>query len=305
MTSARRPLLQHRLIVVLGKGGVGRTTVSVALAAAAKRQGLRACVVELGESAAAAQLGLQGRSYAFRRGSHDIETWSLTVTECLEEFGRRKLRLPAVARGVLRNKTVLTFVDAVPGLNDLLVLGKVENLVTEPLPGDPSFDVLVLDAPATGHGITLLQAAATMSGLARSGPFHELSKRIGLFLADLEQTAVVIATLPEELPVSETLELAAQLGQEGLEVHTVVANRVESPFPDPPGVAAVLERLEDLPGAGPLRELLVARSDRAERQQDALEQLAAGLPHTRRVRIPRVDPEQRIEVLGASLAEQL
>ncbi|MCB9688515.1 MAG: hypothetical protein H6735_25990 [Alphaproteobacteria bacterium] len=303
--TARRPLLEHRLVVVLGKGGVGRTTVSVALAAAARRKGLRPCVVELGEGAAAAQLGLEGRSFAFRRGSHDIETWSLTVMECLEEFGRRKLRLPALARGVLRNKTVLTFVDAVPGLNDLLLLGKIENLITEPLPGDPHFDVLILDAPATGHGITLLQAAATMSSLARSGPFHELSKRIGLFLADIDQTAVVIATLPEELPVSETLDLTAQLSQEGLGVHTIVANRVEEPFPTPPGADAVLERLRTVPQAAALSDLLRATSDRAERQEEAMELLAAGLPHTRRVRIPRVDPERRIDELGARLEEQL
>ncbi len=300
-----RSLLQHRLIVVLGKGGVGRTTVAVGLAAAARRKGLRACVVELGEGAAAAQLGLDGRSFAFRRGSHGVDTWSLTVSECLDEFGRRKLHLPGLAVGLLRNRAVLTFVDAVPGLNDLLLLGKIENLIGEPLPGDPVYDVMILDAPATGHGITLLQAADTMSTLARSGPFHDLSAKIGTFLSNRDLTAMVLVTLPEELPVSETVELAALLSAEGMSAHTVVANRVEPPFPDPPGAEAALGRLVDVPDAAPLAELLQTSADRAERQRAALADLARHLPGVQALELPRVDPGRRIDELGARLAEIL
>ena len=216
-------LFDHPLIVVLGKGGVGRTTLTAALGIAAAEQGKRACVLEFGTLAALPpKFGLTGRSFAFRKGAPGLDVWSLTVPEALEEFGARKLHLPGFARRVVRNRFVSTFVDAVPGLHDLLLLGKVENLISEPRSDDPVYDTLILDAPATGHGITLLQAAATMTEITRAGPFYELSRAIEVFLGDPARTGLVVATLPESLPVSETLELIDQLNAESFVTHTVI-----------------------------------------------------------------------------------
>lgn len=270
-------LFDHRLIVVLGKGGVGRTTIAAALGAAAARRGKRACVAELGEVAALGpRLGLTGRSFAFRRTALGVDVWSLTVSECLEEFGRRKLRLPSMATGVLRNRFVTTFVDAVPGLHDLLLLGKIENLLSEPRPGDPRYDVMIVDAPATGHGITLLQAARVMTEITKSGPFYELAKVIDDCLGDPARTALVLVTLPEELPVAETVELAQAVLTDGFAPHTIVANRVErDPIPEPPGASAVLDVLGRVPDGQPLADLVVGLRDRALRQRTALADLRA------------------------------
>ncbi|MEQ1565673.1 MAG: ArsA-related P-loop ATPase [Myxococcota bacterium] len=294
-------------MAVLGKGGVGRSTVTAALGVAAARLGKRVCVAELGQdSALPPKLGLGGRSFAFRRGSHGVDVWSVTVSECLRDFARRKLGLPSFASSVVHNRFVDTFVDAVPGLNDLLVLGKIENLLNEPHPSDPQFDVLILDAPATGHGLTLLQAARTMSEITRAGPFHDLADTIDRFLSDPTRTATVAVTLLEELPVQETLELCGALVAEGFPPAAVIANAVEPPpIPSPPGAAAVLAALEHLEGAAPLRELVVEANARADRHASALQALQVGAAPLGVATVCSAPRATDVAAIGAALAAQL
>lgn len=311
---ARVKLFDHRLVIVLGKGGVGRTTITAALAVAAARLGKRACVVEFGDTASLPpKFGLTGRSFAFRRGGPGVDVWSLTVPECIEEFAGRKLKLPPFARSVVRNRFVTTFVDAVPGLHDLLLLGKLENLISEPLPSDPHYDLFVLDAPATGHGLTLLNAARTLTEITRTGPFYELARSIEVFLADPAKTATVLVTLPEDLPVQETLELARSLSGSGpdsdsFRPHTVIANQVEPiPIPDPPGTPAVVERLHTLPDAALLTDLVIGAQARADRHRSALADLRAGLSELhidQLVHAPRC-PTDIVRRVGAALVEVL
>ncbi len=297
-------LLDHRLVVVLGKGGVGRTTLAASLGVAAARAGRRACVVELGEGGALPQkLGLSARGSSLRRGMHGVDVWTLTVEECLDAFGRRKLRLPSFAATVLQNRLVTTFVDAVPGLHDLLLLGRIETLLSQPRGGDPRYDVIVVDAPATGHGITMLQAAQTMTEVTRTGPFFELALAIQKMVADRNRTAIAIVTLAEELPVSETLELVGLLTEDGFAAHTVIANRIEHPpVPDPAAVPLVLETLAKVPDGVGLAELTAAATERAERQVEALDTLRrafANAAATGVVTAPRADRDTLLAVSDA------
>lgn len=306
-------LFKHSLAIVLGKGGVGRTTLTAALGVAASLRGHRSCVAELGEHAALPEkLGLSGRSFAFRSGTPaggqaQVDVWSLTVPECLEEFGTRKLHLPGFARRVVRNRFVSTFVDAVPGLHDLLLLGKIENLISEPRPGDPVYDTLFLDAPATGHGLTLLQAAQTLTEISRAGPFYELSRAIDVFIADRDRTALVLATLPEALPVAETLELAEQLIAEGLRPHTVIVNCVpDATLPTQPPMAQVLPLLRQA-GAAELALLAQQAHEEQVRHASALATLAeglAGLGLAPAVQAPLAHSDT-VAVVGAALAREL
>lgn len=283
----RRPLFDHRLVFVLGKGGVGRTTMTAALGRAAAHRGGRAAVAELGASAALAlRFGLSGRSFAFRRGwspegspsGPGVDVWSLTVPECLEDFGARKLRLPGFARRLLRNRFLTTFVDAVPGLHDLLLLGKIENLIREPRRDDPRFDTLFVDAPATGHGMTLLTAARTMTGITRTGPFFDLARTIEEFVEDRTLTALALVTLPEALPVSETLELIDALQAQGFVPHTVFVNQVElAAVPPELPRSVVAEALDGVPGGEELMVLVKQAWSRQDRQSAALATLSEGL----------------------------
>ncbi len=301
-------LIDHRLVVVLGKGGVGRTTVSAALAIAAAEAGKRVSVAEFGTGALPRLFGMTGRSWAFRAARPGVDVWSMTVPESLEEFAGRKLGLPPFARRVVRNRLVTTFVDSIPGLHDLILLGKLENLVNEPRRDDPVFDLTIVDAPATGHGITMLQAARTMTDITRAGPFFELAKGIEVFLADREKTATVLVTLPEALPVSETAELADQLLDEGYRPHSIVANGVQdAPLPDIPSLAQVEATLARVNHGAALAQLVRSAAARRQRHLDALETLEK---HVNRLGLapPLVVPyvhDRSVERMGQAIAAQL
>jgi len=224
------------MIIITGKGGVGRTTVTAALGLAAAASGKRVAIVELSGMANLAPLfGLTGRSFAPRTVSENLDILSMTPQECLDDFGRRKLRVTALVGLVMRSRVVKAFLDAVPGLHDLLQMGKLENMLSEPLPGDPIYDLMVLDAPATGHGLTLLAAARAMREMTRVGPFAELARIIEVFLADRTKSGLILVTLPEALPVNESLEMRDALKRDGTDLEAVIVNMVERPpLPDTP-----------------------------------------------------------------------
>jgi anion-transporting ArsA/GET3 family ATPase len=225
--------------------------------------------------------------------------------------------MDAIVRLLFKNRVMTAFIDAVPGLHDLLQLGKIENLLNEPSGSDPHYDLLVVDAPATGHGVTLLASARTMSEMSRVGPFHDLAKIIERQLEDPKRTAVVVVTLPEDLPVSETLELLDQLGDERALVGTVVVNGVrDEAIP----ASGDWERVRQDLAASPdpdLRELLRLADGQVERQgleRAAVERLDAGVSAVlgRRVavaKLPRVEPHDvgpsDVQALADALYAQL
>lgn len=284
-------LLSHRLIVVTGKGGVGRTTLSSALGIAAARSGRRAAVVEMSGAAEVARcLGFEERAYRPRTVEPRLDTFSMTARECLEDFGARKLGLGALTRRLLNNRVTRAFFEAVPGLHDLQQLGRLENLLLEPLPDDPIYDVVILDAPATGHGLTLLSAARSMREMTRVGPFTELAALIESFLSDQEKTALVLATLPETLPVHESVELAESLAADGGRLSAVLVNQMRPPpLPESPPWSDVKQRL--IAAGSPWDEVatIAGRSVAAfEAQEQALAELRSGLPDLPILPAPRV-----------------
>ncbi len=274
-------LFAHRLLVVTGKGGVGRTTTAAALGAAATAAGKRAIVVEMdGLRGLSVTMGMDDRSYAPRPTELGPSVMSLTPTDAIEDFGRRKLRLNALVGLVFRSRLMGTFIDAVPGLNDLVQLGKIEDMLNSPLPGETPWDLVILDAPATGHGLTLLAAARSMAEITRVGPFYELASIIERLLSDRTNTGIVITTLAEELPVAETLQLLDALEVDGSQVAAVVVNQVREPrLPDTPAWPAVRQRFHACPDDDVRVHAILA--DRAWGRQvgqaDALEQLQRGL----------------------------
>lgn len=295
---------------------MGRTAVASALALAAAREGRRVCLAELsGGQDLAPWFGLVGRSYAARNVAPGVDLVSLTAHEAFEDFGRRKLRLGALIGVFLRNRVTRAFIEAVPGLHDLLQLGKIENMISEPLPGEPIYDLVVLDAPATGHGLTLLAAARSMRELARVGPFHDLARIIEQFLADRERTGILLVTLPERLPVSESLELLSALREDRAELAGVVVNQVAGELlPDAAAWPRVRRALEAVTQTDPSRraefEGLAALADRAALRLTAQEEVLRDLPQALSgahgaplpvVRLPLISPTPRPPQLAAEL----
>lgn len=221
-----------RLQFVIGKGGVGRSTVAAGLAVAAGSRGLRSLVIELNGLADIGRRHGLDRSYEPIEIAANTDWRSLTTRDCVIDFGRRQLKLGAMSTRILGSRRLQKFLDAIPGLPDLLQLGKIENLLNEPAPGEPVYDRVIVDCPATGHGLTLLDAPATMTEVSRAGPFHDLARNIAEMLVD-GTTGVVVTTLPERLPFSETVELLQGIQSRPVPLDQVVLNRVlPQPLPE-------------------------------------------------------------------------
>lgn len=292
-----------RLLIVAGKGGVGKTTVTAALAKMAATAGRPATIIEVE--------GKSGIGNVF--GRRDLLTYeqvelaplvtgrTLTpddaLLEYLKDHGMKRISKRLAASGAL--DVVST---AVPGLKDILVLGKVKQLERA---GD---ELLVLDAPAAGHAVTFLTSAAGLLDAARVGPIRAQAQDVVDLLSDPARCEVVLVTLPEETPVNEVVETAYKLEDRvGIKLGPIVVN----------GVYPVLDGLGDEAPAGAgltsgqrrsLREAADFRRCRQELQSEQLQRLRDALPLPQ-LRLPflftpEVGPAE-LDVLAAELAAQV
>jgi anion-transporting ArsA/GET3 family ATPase len=209
----------------MGKGGVGRTTVTAALGMVAARRGRRAIVCEVsGQADLPALFGQEGRQAEERRVAPGLAAISIEPESARREYLERRLRSGTLAR-ILDRPLFQLLTAAAPGLAELVTIGKVWDLAQlDSGRRGASHNLAIVDAPATGHGLALLQAPRTYASVARVGPIHHQALRIDRFLHDRELTAVLGVALPEEMPVNETLELEARLGEEDLGLDAVVVN---------------------------------------------------------------------------------
>jgi len=222
------------MIVVTGKGGVGKTTVSAALAVALARRGKRVLVAMV-----QAKERLSSLLEVPRIGPHNtsvlpgIDAVNMTPDASLEEYGLLVFRIRAVSRLVFENRFVRAFLHAVPGLDAWAMLGKATyHAIERDKSGAFRYDTVILDAPATGHALSLLGLPRTLAEIAPPGPLRRDGRERHELLADPERTEILPVTLLEEMPVTETSELVARLRNDlGLPVRRVVLNAVpESRF---------------------------------------------------------------------------
>jgi anion-transporting ArsA/GET3 family ATPase len=225
-------LLAHPLLVVTGKGGVGKSTVSAALAVAAARRGLRTIVVEVSareDLARALGTSNVAGAYTERTASDRLHHISIDPQSAMEEYLRRQLPVGALGGILARSRIFTALTAATPGLREFLTIGKVWELAQPErrTRGTQPYDLVVLDAPATGHGLAMLRAPSTFASVARVGPIARQGGEIASFVEDPRRTAVVAVSTAEEMPVSETLELRAQVREQvGLDLALVVVNAV-------------------------------------------------------------------------------
>jgi anion-transporting ArsA/GET3 family ATPase len=306
-------LFQRHLIFVTGKGGVGKSTVALALGIAAARSGKRTIVAQL-----AGGDYLQ-RAFDQRRGGHfeeirlapSLYTISIDAQAAMEEYLLVKVPGP-VASLLSRSRLFGAFAMATPGMRELLQVGKAWELAQprrRTREADP-YDLVIVDLAATGHGIATLHAPRTFAEIARVGPIAHQGEVIAGTIADREFTAVIAVTTAEEMPVNETLELHEQLLADGLELDAVILNAL---YPerlsaaDAAVLARALQRCSATPGRAAI-EATLSEHARAAIQAQQAERLRAPFAG-RLVSLPflfeaELGPPQ-LERLAALLGEEL
>lgn len=295
------------MLIVAGKGGVGKTTVGAAVALMAAEAGLEVLVIQLEPQGGVA--GLLGHpedlgydEVTLRQpgeGRGGVRARALTPDGALLEY-LADHGLGAVSRRLITTGTLDVISTAVPGIRDILVLGKVKQLERA-----GAADLVILDAPATGHALTFLGSAEGLVDVARVGPIRVQATEVGDLLRDPARCQVLLVTLPEETPVNETVETAHRLqDQVGVGVAGVVVNAVYPPLEglgqDPEEAAAAAGRSLDPAHAHALSR---AAAFRLKRQQLQGEQVAR---LTEALELPRlVAPYLFRTGLGAPQAEEL
>ncbi|MEJ7561686.1 MAG: ArsA-related P-loop ATPase [Ilumatobacteraceae bacterium] len=269
------PLLTaSRVVVVAGKGGVGKTTVTAVVARAAADAGRRVLVVELdGKPALADLVG-------------DIDVSAIDAPSALDEY-LREHGFARIAKRLASTGVIDVVGTAAPGIDDIVVLGKIKQLERS---GD--YDLIVVDGPAAGHAITFLTSARGLHDAARGGPVHRQARDVLSLLQDPQRCQVVLVTVPETTPVNEVVETAYALEERvGVQLGPVVVNGVEAE----PDVASIRGRrsgdgIDSIVGVddevtGALRDAAAFRVARWRLQQTELARLADELALVQ-VRLP-------------------
>lgn len=228
-----QPLHERRLIFITGKGGVGKTLVSAALAIRLGQMGKRVLLLEIGEVGSLAPvLGLKEVTYAPVQVNSRVSVARLTPRECMEEYGLQKLRLKSLYRLVFENVFVRALLNMLPGMEELLLVGKIGFIIeTQVECKHPDYDVIVVDSPPTGQGAGLVSLPATILSAVKAGPVAREVRKLHQLLIDPTRTGIVTVTLPEELAVDEALELEEELtGQRELPLAAVLVNRCIPPI---------------------------------------------------------------------------
>jgi anion-transporting ArsA/GET3 family ATPase len=211
-------LFARRVVVLSGKGGVGKSVVGAAIALAARDRGRRVLLVEVSAALEAARL-LGGQ----RSGGREIEvlpglfTVNLDPRAVLDEYVRHVVKLELIARRILDSPIYHRFLAAAPGLKELMVLGKIMVLEEARARGSrsPLWDLIVVDAPATGHGLAFLKVPLAASSAIPVGPVGANARKVLELLRDRRRTSLLVVAVPEEMAVVEGLQFS-RLAEEEL-----------------------------------------------------------------------------------------
>ena len=284
-------LLDKRLAFVTGKGGVGKTTVAYALGLAAAAAGKRAIVCEIASQERGS--ALFGRApIGFDETNLAENLWAISIDpdKMVREYLEVLLPVKAMASLLYRSNLFGYLAAATPGLQEVVSIGKAYELTLDVrrAPGDGrTYDLVIVDAPATGHGVGFLEAPGTFRRIARGGPLADQASRIERMITDSARSGVGIVATAEEMAVNESADLAAGLAEAGVALDEVFANGL---FPE----RFAARRARGDPGGAGAAALGGARCGhrRGGAGADAADRARAAARHRRR----RADPRAAVPV---------
>jgi anion-transporting ArsA/GET3 family ATPase len=273
----------RRFLFVTGKGGVGKTTLCGALGLALAARGKRVLIAMCHTNERlSALLGTPPIGDEIVQTAPNLWAVNLSPERALQEYGTLILRVSSVTQAVFNNKYVKAFFRAVPGLYEWSMLGKAWWHTTETRPdGSNRFDVVLLDAPATGHGLDMLRVPKVILDVVPPGVLRRDAEKAWTMFRDPKISGVIVVTLPEEMPTTETMELVEAVRDElTLPVLGLVINGVLPQLFSPAERAALLSHPELLDAAAPSQAAgkpeaaLVAGARRSARERVQEESLA-------------------------------
>ncbi len=289
-----------RVLIVAGKGGVGKTAAAATIAVAAARTGKSVLLIEVsGRSAAGALLGADSQGYEETEVVDDadhptnIKCRSLTpdqaLVEWLSDHGFRR-----IAKRMARSGILEIVATATPGIKDLLVLGKIRQLETT-----GAADLIVVDAPAAGHALGFLRSPAGVLDTARAGTIHRQAEETLALLSDPARCRVMLVSIPEETPVNELIETSFAVEDEvGISLGPVIVNGLIPPIRGLNPAKLKQSRGLDLSDTE-LDDLRTAANFRVQRtalQEHQLARLSEQLPlpqiHLPQLFVPQLGPAQ-------------
>jgi anion-transporting ArsA/GET3 family ATPase len=283
-------LLQHRVIFLLGKGGVGTTSVSAAFALAASKHGRGVLAMETDVRAPmAAAFGIKP-GFEPVMISERLFVMVLEGRHSLEEYLRLVVPARTVLRAVFASRLYQFFVQAAPGLKELMALGKVYYEAERKMGGASHWDAIIVDLPASGQALSLLRMPTAAQETFGDSVVGREAGNINRMLREQRQTAAVLVTTPEQLPISETLETAAALTAMGIKPAAIIVNRSRAPQFASRDVARLKEHLiasDNAAGAEHIGRIAKMELDRAGQAEHALEQLRRHI-HAPLIELPQL-----------------
>ncbi len=275
-----RAMRMPQLIFVTGKGGVGKTTVAVALGVYAAEHGRRTLIIETANDGSLAQLfGRRTLGLKPHRLQARLEAVRVDTHQLVEEYFSRLLRFRWLSNRLLSSQTFNALTAAAPGVTEFLLLEHILGWVDPGITRRRSYDVVIVDGPATGHMEKLLRTPRALATLVAGGPLGRTARKLLALLADHERTQVLLVSLAEEMAVRETIETQQVLaGDLALRVARPIVNRV---FPRYFTAAEAARLEEDAGAAAPLRAaacFAIASRRQAERHTAQLRRAVGVTP---------------------------
>jgi anion-transporting ArsA/GET3 family ATPase len=283
-------LSQRQLLVVTGKGGVGKTAVAATLGRLLAGAGRRSLVVEVDPRENLHQMfGVPPSGGDIVRVEQRLWVQNFKPRQVLDELVREQLKLELLSRRVLDSPVYQHFAAGAPGLKEMAILGHAYRMLGGlGGPGLPEVDLVVLDAPATGHGVTLLSAPQLVSEVIKGGPFARMAEDLARFVADPGRCGIVVVTQAEDMPVEESLELRRALRQRlGREPEALVVNGL---YPKLDGIPESAEKKDN--------ELVSLWRRRRQLNERELARLAAEWEGPR-VELPQLPLDRGPELIAA------